>query len=111
MIIAVTGLIFTSGCTVATHQAPASVRSYFPILDIPELPQLEAMTPEELAAYEKLPTSLQVKLVHNNDKLQVCCKQMKAQLEAYNAAAAANNKTSDAALGIKIQPPVTGGTP
>jgi hypothetical protein len=86
--------------SINTQNSTASVRSYFPVLNVPDQPELEALTADELGAFKALSPVLQTKLVRNSDKLMLYGSQLRATLDSYNETAKANNKTSDAALGI-----------
>ncbi len=72
-----------------------------PVIDMSVKPQLENMDADELVAYNSLPESLRKKLQSNDRKLKVYAEQMSIAILDYNAYAAARNKTSDEAVGIK----------
>jgi hypothetical protein len=80
-----------------------------PIIAKPDRPQLEPMTVDETAEFNKLPAPVKAKLIGNSDKLQIYATQYEAKLETYNEFAKSANLTSDAALGIAKPESVGGG--
>lgn len=92
------------GCTkpgIGPTTNTIAVTGRVPVIDVPIKPTLDVMDADELAAYEKLPATLQKKLQSNDKKLKSYAAQLLVGIEDYNTYAAIRNKTSEDSVGVK----------
>ncbi len=68
-----------------------AVTSVEPVLQVPPKPQMELMTPDEIAEYDKLSSGLRAKLERNNQKLKEFAMELKVTIDIYNASARNHN--------------------
>lgn len=84
-----------------TSHDTVSVRTKVPNLDVPDRPVLDAMSADELTAYQALPQVLRDKLEGNNSKLQVYAQKLEVTIKDYNTWATTENGLSNASVGVK----------
>lgn len=93
--ISVIALLCCYGCTtnVGNHTTP--VHDHHPKIDVPEKPQLEALTKEEVEEYKKISLPLREKLQNNDTKVKLWTEQMAVAIEIYNRFADGMNTATD----------------
>ena len=89
-----------SGCSTLDRRT-VPVVTQAPLVELPERPELESMTPEELGCYKVLPATLREKLERNDKVLKVYAEKLKITVIEYNGWAKYNNQKSNEWGGIK----------
>ena len=84
------------------------VHTTMPPLKVPDKPQMDLMTPDEIAEYSKLSPGLRAKLEGNNLKLKEYAIQLKAAIDTYNSFAATHNENGSGIQVQQIAPAVKG---
>lgn len=97
-----TAVLCLAGCT--AQRAPVS-HGFVPQIPMPERPQLQELTPEDVAELRKIDVKTFEKLKANNEALMLYSVKQRAVLDGYNAYAEFHNAMVRQALGMKQPEP------
>lgn len=83
--------------SVLTRTDVVAITSTEPRLKVPEKPQMDLMTSDEVVEYNKLSAGLRAKLESNNLKLKEWAMELKVTIDIYNDSAATHNANGSGA--------------
>ncbi len=85
-------VLFLSGCNAGiTKTNTVVVHDVIAVLNKPDRPQLEPMTPDEVNEFKTLSPALQTKLLFNDKSVKTWAEQLNVTIQDYNTYATQHN--------------------